>query len=390
MSGTARRTKELAESFLIKGYNVTVITSHPRAYRSMPNDDHKTVEKISGVNVIRVKNIFEVNKIPIFRMISYLSFVIFSFNIGLKIAKDSDIVISIAPLASGIVGSIIQAISKKHHHFDIPDILPDLGIAAGMIKNKYLIYILQKIELWVYSHSNTISTCTEGQRKNLLSKGINYDKLYCIPDWIDNEFFQKNLTKYYSEVSHFFNYKNKTIITFVGNIGALQNPKIFLEVMCFFKQNRPDEFVLTFVGDGIMLNEMKQLASQNNLDNVEFIGRVKREYIPAIMKQSNILITNYISHEHLDLYIPGKLFEYAISAQPVVIGAKGDARDFINKYNLGLPVEPSDVEAFKNAILTIVDGPFNYNPNIEQFENDYSLNYVTSKYKQIFSKYIKC
>ena len=30
---------------------------------------------------------------------------------------------------------------------------------------------------------------------------------------------------------------------------------------------------------------------------------------------SDILITNYVSDEHLDLYIPGKLFEYAISGK---------------------------------------------------------------------------
>ena len=37
MSGTARRTTELAESFVNLGHSVTVLTSTPREYRSFPD-----------------------------------------------------------------------------------------------------------------------------------------------------------------------------------------------------------------------------------------------------------------------------------------------------------------------------------------------------------------
>jgi len=389
MSGTARRTKELAESFVKMGHYVTVITSYPRNYRSFPGENFKPYEKISGVNVFRVKNLFEVNKNPFFRMISYLLFVISTLSLGLKLSKDSNIIISVAPLSSGIVGAIIQKLTNKHHHFDVPDILPDLGIAAGMIKNRVLIYYLRKLELWVYNNSNSISTCTEGQRRNIYIKGIPKEKLYYIPDWIDKDYFSINQKKYFDQVSNYFRYKNKKIVSFVGNIGVLQNPSIFIELMLLLKKNGRDDFVLFFIGDGIMLEKMKKLSLKYKLDNIEFIGRVKREYIPAMMNKSDVLITNYISHEHLDLYIPGKLFEYAISSKPILIGAKGDAKHFINKYNLGLTVEPSDVVGFKNALLKIVDGLYDYNPSILQFTNDYSINYVTSKYRQIFDIYIK-
>ena len=58
MSGTARRAKELAESFVKQGYFVTIITSYPRDYRSIPGESFKSTERIAGVNVIRVNNIF--------------------------------------------------------------------------------------------------------------------------------------------------------------------------------------------------------------------------------------------------------------------------------------------------------------------------------------------
>ena len=69
------------------------------------------------------------------------------------------------------------------------------------------------------------------------------------------------------------------------------------------------------------------------------------------MRQSDILLTNYISDEHLNLYIPGKLFEYAISRKPIVIGSRGDSKQFIENYDLGLVVPPSNKNAFMDAII---------------------------------------
>ena len=388
MSGTARRTKELAECFIKMGHNVNVITSYPRQFRSLPSGEASKYEIINNVKVNRIKTLFIIKKNVLFRMISYSEFVLKSLITALRISRKSDIVISIAPLSSGIIGALVNIISKKHHHFDVPDILPDLGISAGMISNKFLIKLLRRIESWVYVHADSISTCTFGQLNNINQKGIPLKKLTCIPDWIDDSFFKLNLDKYYNHVSKLYGCPDKKIISFVGNIGALQNPTIFAEVMELFKLKDLHEYVFFFIGDGIMLTDIEEMVRIKKLDNIKFIGRVKREYIPALMKISDVLVTNYVSDDHLALYIPGKLFEYAISKTPIVIGAKGDAKEFIEKYNLGLVVPPSNKNAFMDAIIKISNGSYKYNPDTAQFTVDYSIENIVKKYNKIFNKYI--
>ena len=98
---------------------------------------------------------------------------------------------------------------------------------------------------------------------------------------------------------------------------------------------------------------------------------------------STALVANYLPDKHLNLYIPGKLFEYAISKKPIIMGAKGDAEIFINKYQLGIVVPPSDPEAFKKAILKIVERSYSFNPKINNFLKDYSIENVTKKYDLI-------
>ena len=81
-------------------------------------------------------------KNPIFRMLSYFMYVVHSFFYILQNRKKYDILISIAPLPSAIAAALANKLYQIFHHFDVPDILPDLGISAGMLKNRFVIYFV--------------------------------------------------------------------------------------------------------------------------------------------------------------------------------------------------------------------------------------------------------
>ena len=51
----------------------------------------------------------------------------------------------------------------------------------------------------------------------------------------------------------------------------------------------------------------------------------------------------------MDICIPGKLFEYAISKKPIIMGARGEAKKLIEKYTLGIAVQPTDTSSFKKG-----------------------------------------
>ena len=104
------------------------------------------------------------------------------------------------------------------------------------------------------------------------------------------------------------------------------------------------------------------------------------------MNLSDILVANYLPNEYMDICIPGKLFEYAVSRKPIIMGARGEARHLIETYNLGLTVTPSDVYEFKDAIINIAYGTFQYKPRTKQFIQDFSLVSVTKYYDQIFKR----
>ena len=52
MAGVARRAKELSEQFVKNGYSVTVLTSYPREFRSLPGFYLKRFEVLNRVKIV--------------------------------------------------------------------------------------------------------------------------------------------------------------------------------------------------------------------------------------------------------------------------------------------------------------------------------------------------
>ncbi len=42
-----------------------------------------------------------------------------------------------------------------------------------------------------------------------------------------------------------------------------------------------------------MLPPLQKIKTEKNIDNVKILGRMKREYIPAVMERSDILVADY-------------------------------------------------------------------------------------------------
>ena len=137
-----------------------------------------------------------------------------------------------------------------------------------------------------------------------------------------------------------------------------------------------------------MLEELKDEVKRNNIQNVSFVGRVARELIPSYMNLSDVLVANYLPNKYMDICIPGKLFEYAISNKPIVMGSNGEAKKLIEEYSLGLVAVPSNIYDFEKAFKKIFDSSFKFNPNLNRFVEDFSLKKVSDSYSVIFNQII--
>ena len=102
---------------------------------------------------------------------------------------------------------------------------------------------------------------------------------------------------------------NKKIISFICRISEQKRPMLFLEIIKALKETRQD-FKVLVVGDGNLLNKMKEKAQKMNLlENILFLGEIKNTQ--EIYKISDVTVNCSLkeglaltSYESLSMNVP--------------------------------------------------------------------------------------
>jgi len=104
-------------------------------------------------------------------------------------AKKHDVALVIfPPLLMGITAYLVKMLKRTPFVLSIQDLYPETAIELGMLKNEYLISLSEKLEKFLYQKSDKITVISDGFKRNLMSKGIESDKIRVIPNWVDLEF----------------------------------------------------------------------------------------------------------------------------------------------------------------------------------------------------------
>ena len=168
--------------------------------------------------------------------------------------------------------------------------------------------------------------------------------------------------------------KNHFQITYSGGLEMLRNPVALWQALAeITKENTTfkQDFKLNFYGS--LAEDVKQIILQNNLsDNLVIHGYVShQESLNAINKANLLVLTNF-DNEASKGIIPGKLFEYMATGNPILaIGPKdADVEKILKKTEAGNYFSHQDTSAIKSFILTLYKH-WLANPN-QKFETNES------------------
>ncbi len=152
----------------------------------------------------------------------------------------------------------------------------------------------------------------------------------------------------------------KFLITFTGtfndNIPPLdidQSPYYFLKGLSKLLKEKDisKRIRVRFVGNFGENN--RYLIKSSSLENiVELTGCVSHDKCVEYQMEADLLLLIICPCEGSKSILTGKLFEY-IGARKTILALvpDGEAKDLIVKENLGISVEPKDIEGIKNAIF---------------------------------------
>ena len=294
-------------------------------------------EKMGNIQVVRTFIYPTANKGFIKRVFSFFSFTISSILLGTRAVKKQEILIATSPPFSiGIAGYIISRLKRIPYIFEVRDIWPASIVQLGQIKNKSVIKILEKIELFLYRHASRVVSVTDSYVKDFVSRGVDPQKIEVIKNGVDLEFFkpayQKNI------LIRELDLEGKEIISYVGTHGLSHALVKVLDTANELKQNKRIHFL--FVGDGAEKESLKKYANDLRLDNVTFLESVSKDQLTAYYGLSHIMLVPLKRLPLFKTVLPSKIFEIMAVGKPIITTVDGECKKLIEDAEAGIFAEP--------------------------------------------------
>jgi colanic acid biosynthesis glycosyl transferase WcaI len=345
---------KLAEEFVGKGHEVTVVTSVPHydTEQVRPKRWKKGAcrELRDGIQIYRVRICAADDRSSVARRIlSYGTFGLFSAFRGVTLPQHDVILVPSPPLSNGVIGDFLSRLRRVPFVYNVQDIWPDVAIRAGVLKNDKAIRTLKKMESYVYRRAAKISVISEGFRRNLLAKGVADDKMFVIPNFIDTEFVTPLPKKNY--FSRKYALENKFVVLFAGNMGFSQGLEVALNAAKLLESNHEIKFLM--VGNGAAKKAAESYCESARIRNVEFLPFQAHEDVPAMYGAADVCLIPLKRGFSIES-VPCKLYTIMAAGKPAIasVDRHSDTWELIQDAGCGICVEPESATALADAIKT--------------------------------------
>jgi len=359
VNAPATRTYEHVKEWIKeKDVEVTVITCFPNFPHGKVYDGYKNKlyqkEYIDGIEVIRVWSYITSNSGFIKRVLDYISFGVMAFFVGLF--QKHDLIIATSPqFFTTWAAWGISKIKRKSWIFELRDLWPESIKTVGAMKQGKVIDTLEKIELGLYKSSNKVIAVTDAFKTNLISRGIDADKIAVVTNGSNMELFYSREKD--QELLESLGLNGKFIIGYIGTHGMAHSLDFIVKSI---SKVSDDSIHFLFIGDGAMKQTIVKIAEELAIKNISFLEPIKKEDVPKYLNICDVSLAPLKKEDNFKSVIPSKIFEASAMQKPTLLGVEGQAQEIIEKYDAGLCFEPENEEDFLEKLNILKNNTSRY------------------------------
>lgn len=354
--GGGGRHFELAEQFSEEGHHVSVMaSSYDTRNKNYYFQDEVNKKKFNDkFEFIRFKTKPAYNG-TLGRFLNYQDYKRKTANYR-EFKEEPDVVIasSVHPFAwmSG------YKLSKKYNAkfiVEVRDLWP-LSMYedfSGLLR-KIIFAYFESIEKKYYSLADAIITTAPFADEYMEEKyNTNRDKVFHIPHGLDLERFDKNKNMSDEILSERLNniLNNNFCVTYTGALSKSEGLSTFVKNAKHLRDI--DNFKFVIVGGGGEKENLENIIEAEELDNVVMIDKQPRDYIPLILKKSDILFCGLMDRKAFKYGISkNKFYDYMAAKKPIVF-ASNVRGSLITKAKAGITIEPHKPKKLAGAIRNL-------------------------------------
>lgn len=338
------RLFEIAIHFHKSGDEVDILTAMPNYPKNKIFEGYRNKlfmqEEMSGLKVFRSFIYVGKSRSILARLLNYFSFVFSSLLRGIFLKGRYDYVICESPpLFLGISAFCISRLKKAKLIFNVSDLWPESAEKLGIITNRKLLGLAEKLELWLYKKSHIISGQTQGIVKNIALRS-HAKNVYWLPNGVDPEIYNPDNFDRAWRLQQGFK-ADDFLVVYAGIIGYAQGLEVIIEAAS--KLNHQPKIKWLIIGDGPEKERLLKLKDDLNSNEVYFYANQEKKQMPIIVRSCNVTV---VPLKRIPLFlgaIPSKIFENLAMGVPLLLGVEGEAQDlFIQQGKAGLAFEPGN------------------------------------------------
>jgi colanic acid biosynthesis glycosyl transferase WcaI len=384
------KINDLIFSLKERGHQITVLTGKPNYSKAhffegygWKSDDFEIVNEIP----VHRANLFSRRNGGSLRL--FLNYFSFALLATLKLRKikgpfDAIFVYEPSPITVGIPAIVAKKKFNAPIYFWAQDLWPESLVAAGGVKNRFVLSFFNSLTKWIYSHCRKVLVQSPGFTDYILNQGVPKDKIIFYPN--PTEAFYKPIQDV-KEYQEFFEKEYFNII-FAGNIGEAQSFHTIIEAVHLLK-NLPVKFVI--LGDGRYKETAISLIKDKGLEfHFNFLGSFPATEMPKFFSHADALLVSLKKDKIFSLTIPAKIQSYLACGKPIIASIDGEGAKIVSDANCGVTSPAEDSIALSNVIKelialdksTLVDMG---NNGRAYYEKEFDRGYLLEKLEVIFN-----
>jgi putative colanic acid biosynthesis glycosyltransferase WcaI len=290
------------------------------------------------------------------RALNYGSFAAAAVALGIPQQERADVCYVINLPTVALAASVQKLVRGTPFVYNIPDIWPEAVTGSGMLRGpvqKVAEGAINALNRVVHSRAAAMTVISPGFKRILVERGVPEEKVAVVYNWVDEELFRPVPRD--ETLARELGFASKFNVLYAGNLGSFQG--LESAVRAATRLRAFPEIQLVLLGEGQEKEALQQLARELGARNVRFLERRPLERMPAINALADALLVHLKEIPLLDTWIPSKTQVSLASGRPIVMAARGDAGELIERAEAGVVCAPEDPEALANAIVKLYRMP---------------------------------
>jgi glycosyltransferase involved in cell wall biosynthesis len=227
-------------------------------------------------------------------------------------------------IAALIVAKILQKPFYSSHHTRLDQYVEYL------FEESFLASMMRFYQHWYYGSSDKIFVRSSESKKELMSWGLNEQKVCLLPAGVDTEFFVPGPKQTIDD---------RLLLLYVGRVSKEKNLELLAEALESLDRSK---ITLTIVGDGPYLNEMKERLLPLG---VRFTGYLHGEDLVREYQKANLFVLPSTTET-----LGNVVLEAQACGVPVLVTDIGGQLDHVENYKTGFIIKGNNVRSLVEGI----------------------------------------